>query len=273
MIPHFEFIPDPGLLPDVKCMWVLEESQSIYNRDNAIPDAYTELVINCGAPMTLIQENGDTIPMPLIFLNRVQHTPIQFHVSGECQLLALCLFPWALNNNGTPIAGTSIIRLEDHWNRFALSLRQRYHANGHRAALGDFQQFYREHSTGIATSSSALLQNAGHLIFAAEGQMRMTHLAEKVHFSSSQVERVFQQQLGITPKLFSRLVRFRAICNRMMVNPNQAPGDLAQQFGYTDQSHFIHDFKVFAARTPTEFAGRAKRMRSRWRNAEYLQYD
>ena len=39
-----------------------------------------------------------------------------------------------------------------------------------------------------------------------------------------------------------------------MFDPDQSLTDLAHEFGFTDQAHFIRDFRDLADRTPGEFA-------------------
>lgn len=44
------------------------------------------------------------------------------------------------------------------------------------------------------------------------------------------------------------------IALRLFTNPAMNLLDLAYEFGYADQAHFIHDFKAFAQLTPGDFA-------------------
>ena len=39
-----------------------------------------------------------------------------------------------------------------------------------------------------------------------------------------------------------------------MFQPKANLTDLAYEFGYSDQAHFIHDFKAFTNKTPSEYA-------------------
>jgi AraC-like DNA-binding protein len=51
--------------------------------------------------------------------------------------------------------------------------------------------------------------------------------------------------------------------------------DLAYDFGYTDQTHFIRDFKGFADRTPGEFATEMRALQAVFRDHErvvFLQF-
>ena len=52
----------------------------------------------------------------------------------------------------------------------------------------------------------------------------------------------------------ARAIRFEEIRKRLMFDPDQSLTAIAHEFGYTDQAHFIHDFKELAGRTPGEFA-------------------
>lgn len=65
--------------------------------------------------------------------------------------------------------------------------------------------------------------------------------------------RVFEAEVGLTPKLFCRVRRFqRAIALvRRSARPDWA--SLAATCGYFDQSHLIRDFRALANLTPTEY--------------------
>ena len=85
------------------------------------------------------------------------------------------------------------------------------------------------------------------------GEARTRDLARQLGLSQRHFINVFAKQVGITPKQFARVQRFQraADLTRSTSTPNWA--DIAAACGYFDQSHLIHDFKVFSGLSPTEF--------------------
>ena len=75
-------------------------------------------------------------------------------------------------------------------------------------------------------------------------------LARQACFSVSQFERIFYQQIGVTPKLFARISRFRKAFDMKEQNPNLDWLQIAYGLGYTDYQHLVKDFKQFAGNTP-----------------------
>jgi len=93
----------------------------------------------------------------------------------------------------------------------------------------------------------------------------MAAIAARAYLSPSQLERRFRQLTGVSPKTFARLVRFEAVRDSLFMDPAYPPAKVAHDFGYTDQAHFIHDFKAFAGRTPGALMAQLQ-------EAEFLQY-
>lgn len=56
---------------------------------------------------------------------------------------------------------------------------------------------------------------------------------------------------NVNPKTFARLVRFEAVRD-VFYDPTQSMVDVANNYGYTDQSHFIYDFKAYVRCTPRQ---------------------
>ena len=63
----------------------------------------------------------------------------------------------------------------------------------------------------------------------------------------------FKRQIGITPKLFCRIVRFNALLNAIHVTLKFDLLSLAVDFGYSDISHLYKDFKDFMGMTPRQY--------------------
>lgn len=91
------------------------------------------------------------------------------------------------------------------------------------------------------------------LIEASGGRITVSGLALQLGQSPRTLERLFREQIGLTPKRFLRHVRFQRAL-RLLVNRGGASlARIAQACGYADQTHFINDFKDLSGRLPGTF--------------------
>jgi len=72
---------------------------------------------------------------------------------------------------------------------------------------------------------------------------------------------VFREYVGMTPKLFARVRRFRTLVERIEKGLPVSWAALAADSGYFDQAHLIHEFRAFAGITPLEFSSAAPNLR------------
>ena len=64
---------------------------------------------------------------------------------------------------------------------------------------------------------------------------------------------LFTSEVGLTPKLFCRLRRFRRALGLVAAQRTINWTDVALECGYYDQAHFNHDFRAFAGISPTMY--------------------
>ncbi|MBD0400717.1 AraC family transcriptional regulator [Flammeovirga sp. EKP202] len=66
------------------------------------------------------------------------------------------------------------------------------------------------------------------------------------------LHRLFSNQIGISPKKFERLIKFRkALCS--IIDKEDQLTAIGLSSGYFDQAHFIREFKFFVGNTPSSF--------------------
>jgi AraC-like DNA-binding protein len=82
------------------------------------------------------------------------------------------------------------------------------------------------------------------------GAVNVANLADSVGISRQHLRRIFLEEVGMPPKLFCRLARFRAAlaCSGREVRDGGA--SMAAELGYVDQSHMIAEFREFSGLTP-----------------------
>ncbi len=68
-----------------------------------------------------------------------------------------------------------------------------------------------------------------------------------------QFKRVFTRHIGLNPKEYIRITRFRKAIYLLQVNPGMNINQLAEECGYYDKSHLIKDLKEFSGHSPTSF--------------------
>ncbi len=103
---------------------------------------------------------------------------------------------------------------------------------------------------GLALARRAVTALEGH-----GGALRVEELAAELGVSRQHLAAQFRQHVGLSPKLFARICRFRQATAAIKAARGPAPdwAQLALDCGYFDQSHLIHDFQEFAGNAPERF--------------------
>jgi AraC-like DNA-binding protein len=86
--------------------------------------------------------------------------------------------------------------------------------------------------------------------------LSLQRLSEHIGYSQKHFIDLFRKQVGVTPKQYLKIMRFqKAILQAETAQPINW-SQLAQDSGFYDQAHFIHDFKEFSGFTPHEYQQR-----------------
>ncbi len=104
-------------------------------------------------------------------------------------------------------------------------------------------------------SVNAELTQCVAVLRSTNGARQIAHCAADLQWSERRLERAFNDHVGLSPKLFARIIRFQSL----LANADKdSPALLDHAFaaGYYDQSHMIRDFRNFAGVTPMEYFGR-----------------
>jgi AraC-like DNA-binding protein len=98
-------------------------------------------------------------------------------------------------------------------------------------------------SDNVSAAANEILRRGGRI--ATDDAARVAGLGVR------QFERRFAHQVGMRPKLYSRIARFEAALDHKARSPAKPWNEVAQEFGYHDQMHLVHDFREFTGETPT----------------------
>jgi len=81
--------------------------------------------------------------------------------------------------------------------------------------------------------------------------LQVIDLADIANLSPKQFGRIFNNHVGMMPKEYARIVRFQKSMF-MLQNHCKDYAEIAYCCGYSDQSHFIRDFRQFSGVTPSQ---------------------
>ncbi|MBL7776103.1 MAG: AraC family transcriptional regulator [Saprospiraceae bacterium] len=88
-------------------------------------------------------------------------------------------------------------------------------------------------------------------------------LVEKTGYSHKHFVALFNKHIGVSPKVFSRILKFQQAVRDLQATREPDWAQLSFSCGYYDQAHFIHEFRSFSGYTPSFYL--AKR-------GDYLNY-
>ncbi len=80
-------------------------------------------------------------------------------------------------------------------------------------------------------------------------------ISHATNLSSRRLGQLFAEQVGLSPKVYARVLRFQRLLKRIKDKDDVAKdwSEIALASGYYDQPHCIRDFKAFSGLTPAQY--------------------
>ncbi|WP_431033269.1 helix-turn-helix domain-containing protein [Pseudomonas yamanorum] len=120
--------------------------------------------------------------------------------------------------------------------------------------LGDQMRLFNDYLTprlmGKTSKLTAMIiQQALH----HRGDIRIRQLEYLSGYTSRTLHRQFNQDTGMSPKAFCRIIRCQAALDTLNTQHDVSFSQLALDLGFSDQSHFLRDFKKLVSTTPCDY--------------------
>src|SRR6185437_15273532 len=99
-----------------------------------------------------------------------------------------------------------------------------------------------------------------HHLYNTHGRAPIGEIAEALGWSHRRLIARFREQIGLTPKLLARVIRFDRAVTAIRASGVRGLAEIAFECGYSDQAHLNREFRELAGTSPTTF--RAARLDS-----------
>jgi AraC-like DNA-binding protein len=99
----------------------------------------------------------------------------------------------------------------------------------------------------------SLFETVCDMIYETDGQIRISDLAEKTGYSDRYIRKVFQEEMGFSPKIFCNILRLQRAIEFINYGFDEKTADWAASLGYYDQAQCIRDFRKYLGMTPRQY--------------------
>ncbi len=97
------------------------------------------------------------------------------------------------------------------------------------------------------------IQVAIHHIIQNKGIGKIRDIRDKVYLTERTFERNFLNEVGLTPKQFSKIIQFQNSLEKIENSDSKKLTNIAFDSGFADQSHFIRVFKSYTGLSPKQY--------------------
>jgi AraC-like DNA-binding protein len=253
-------MPDPRLRGHVLSYCSYREETTTFVRRRELPGVRVVMIINLGEPIRVFAPGASGwSEQPEGFLAGMHDTYAVTETGGSQGGVQVDLTPVGAHLLlGIPMDELSqrVVTLEEMFGRGGTLLREAVAGAPDWAArfavIDDFLLTLLDRARSPVLSVTRALGR----LYESGGTVPVGVLAAEIGCSRRHLISRFREQVGVTPKLLARILRFERAVALVDAGTEMGWAEIAQACGYYDQAHMIRDFNQFAGCPPSEFARR-----------------
>lgn len=102
-------------------------------------------------------------------------------------------------------------------------------------------------------SDQYLIKYCTEKIFLEQGNIKVEKLAEETGFTSRYIGKMFDRCVGLSPKLYSQVIKLQSSMNRLMKDKDKLLVEIADDCGFFDHAHMNRTYKKLIRCSSGEF--------------------
>lgn len=236
----------------IECYWMMQSDDPEPRIEKIIPDGFTELIFNYVDVYKAKTKDEWSLQSPNLLAGQIS-SYFYLQNTGVTGSFAIKLKPAALTqmfNLNMVQYLDKIVDLDTFPNQKLAALKEKLlpFKNEHH-----LKEVLDNHFFELAQDASRNpLKETLDLIFNSNGMATVAEMTKAMGVSERQLERLFKKYIGLSPKYYSRIIRFNYIF-RLIKSKSKTWSEIVYESGYYDQSHFIRNFKAFTGEDPSSY--------------------
>ena len=263
--PAFEIGAPVGRLADyVRAVWTLDVPGefAVADEQPVVPDGCPELIFNLGDPIHRVRGDDHDVHLRPQLAGQLTAL-VTLRPQGRLALVGVRLHPWAMKaflGVGAREMRDLIVPVESALGRQLTIELQDIDSTGtvrdvSNAIVRTLTRYVATRS--VPDASAIMVHRAMHHVAPGGPEATVRSLARELGRSERHVQRVFEESVGLSPKMFLRLARIQRALRMAERSPHTSWSDIAGKCAFYDQSHLIREMQRFAGGSPTQFDTRA----------------
>jgi AraC-like DNA-binding protein len=239
---YTQFSPAPRLMPYIDCYWHVRGQGAMAQQERILPDGCVDIIISIG-------ENFHTDSMVMTYENvyivgTMTHCKLPF-MDGGIQLFGIRFKPGAF---AAFYQYASLREFTDRTIDFEKKLSPSP-VKIKKYGIAYLDQFYLDRFAAPKHSLFPVLEDMQQY----HGTLPVEMIAKKHFITGRQLERKFNQFVGVNPREFSSFVRYQFAAKKIKNNLSKKTlHEIARQCGYYDHSHLVQAIKKYSGLLPSQ---------------------
>ncbi len=245
---YSEILPCDELKPYIRCFWVSCLSKITYNRI-IIPDTCMDIIFKINNSLSRCTSSFYTIDEYPYYVSNSFESDIK-------ETFAIRFYAWTAHlfaERNFIESKNKAFLTEEFFD--SIKSKMEYivlNTKNIKERISEIEKILIKRVNKIQINNNFM--NAIFFIIKNFGNVKITDICEHIAISQRQLERIFNNNIGISPKAFSSLIRYQLLWQDILFNYNFNIYDAVEKYKYFDQSHLLNDFKKRHLMTPNQAA-------------------
>lgn len=250
------FSPNDKLLRYIKRYWSLESQDNSvpHSKERIFPDGCIELIFNYGAIFVTYNAKDEAEEQPKNFIHGQLKKFIEVQGMGKVGVFSIRFQPAGLQ----PFVDFDISKLtgiftevSEIWIDGTILEEKMEVCKNNEERIAVIENFLETKLKDAANNDT--VEFCVNEIIKSDGMIAIEKLSDDLKIGKRHLERLFLSSVGLSLKLFSRIIRFNNTLQLIENKDFRNFTNVAHDGGFYDQAHFIKDFKEFTGLNPKQY--------------------